>query len=1053
MTRFPSYEEFKKLLRNNATFRDHFNVFLQLPLFAKRFKYCPVAKVFNIYPYPASNFQEVDHHCVWQWVYINRFPLFWISEFYFGYRLCFELLKHESVVSDLEELSILPCTAKDLQKFILFLRGSPGEALCLLWMDLERLRVAEASSYQKEIIEKIKELYLTPRSPFQLEMITRKDILFSISDAGSLNEEVKGFLNTQIQILELLASYWYKQYIAQILKSEEEDNDDDMNDSESDEKEIEKSASSKLLHHRQSVFVDHGEEEVDISVPDDAIKRSTLTDDLANIINRRKAYFKTNRREDVGGEALISNSTYNLFPVASGMSVGPQKISDSSQRLKPFMQASIRCNFSAGNPLMEYFQMRELDRPRNLLLFWQSVELILTGDEMKRWYNGISSMQSDTICPYLSLFGGYPLATTLESLLELFVDDSSDFSIQLPPEMQRQLNILLPKGLGCRLLIDVQDHASKALEPYWERYVLADNDAFQVDCVNRRDISHLSNSIQREQSLLFQKSQEPTEVLKITYDTSDIEIIKKMWQAVEYSEVIINPGLLHLPSRISMDLYTKPVTVGDSVKQNKGRNRVGTPGDMGPITYRGITLTPMVTTMQTSAYRTSHKMSRTTIYCSQPAMLNEILKRKPPIPRSFSGMMKTVEHLECFYHFLSMLGNGVETNVVFWLAIEDMKDSIGDPKMSLTKIRRIMRRFFKAEGFDITLHCQDSALLELAGMSNPSPFQLMDAQEAVMKLLESRWYNEYVKFLGGEYSKEEKAKYKEMDQRPMKKDDNSAKVNHKKYNQDPGKKEAKSMLSAFIKSIISFKRGFKDAKTLGLFKKYLASEALGGDGSGKNKKFVGNQIVNVTKLLNDLSFWAEVERYKDIADVVNLAKESGSYTPEDEIMIHKKAHAVINCYIDSSVPPRIQINATNEMVSKIMENVNQGSITRSLFHEAALHAFSIIMIYWKKFLIWRWAPKSHSCSSIHSFDSSSRWSGLNNMQIDSYDSQMMLDGCILSFSLKAGLRLIKPNIREKPVPISLPTSFNRKVTQSTVYRLQHTVINNQLNPTEGLVQS
>ena len=100
-----------------------------------------------------------------------------------------------------------------------------------------------------------------------------------------------------------------------------------------------------------------------------------------------------------------------------------------------------------------------------------------------------------------------------------------------------------------------------------------------------------------------------------------------------------------------------------------------------------------------------------------------------------------------------MLGNGVELNVVFWLAIEDMKDSIGDTKMCNTKIRRIMRRFFKTEGIDISndvldinhngiflaLHCQDSALTELVGTSTPSPFQLMDAQEAVYKLLETRW--------------------------------------------------------------------------------------------------------------------------------------------------------------------------------------------------------------------------------------------------------------------------------------------------------------------------
>ena len=67
------------------------------------------------------------------------------------------------------------------------------------------------------------------------------------------------------------------------------------------------------------------------------------------------------------------------------------------------------------------------------------------------------------------------------------------------------------------------------------------------------------------------------------------------------------------------------------------------------------------------------------------------------------------------------------------------------------------------------------------------------------------------------------------------------------------------------------------------------------------------QVVYVTKLLNDLSFWAEVERYKDMADIVRASKKGRTHTPEDDIMVHKKAHAIINCFIDSAVMPRVQV--------------------------------------------------------------------------------------------------------------------------------------------------
>lgn len=69
------------------------------------------------------------------------------------------------------------------------------------------------------------------------------------------------------------------------------------------------------------------------------------------------------------------------------------------------------------------------------------------------------------------------------------------------------------------------------------------------------------------------------------------------------------------------------------------------------------------------------------------------------------------------------------------------------------------------------------------------------------------------------------------------------------------------MWHVFIRTVVGFRRGLMDAKTLSLFKKFLTIEVLNGDVSGKGKKLIGRRVVNVTKLLSDLSFWAEVERY------------------------------------------------------------------------------------------------------------------------------------------------------------------------------------------------
>lgn len=125
------------------------------------------------------------------------------------------------------------------------------------------------------------------------------------------------------------------------------------------------------------------------------------------------------------------------------------------------------------------------------------------------------------------------------------------------------------------------------------------------------------------------------------------------------------------------------------------------------------------------------------------------------IYRSFSEMMKDPDHIESFYNFLASNVNGTEMELVFWLAIEDMKDSIGDTNNCKVKIRRIMRRFFK-DGLDmskaklyynectnycvlIAIYCKDTTLMDLSSSSDPDPFLLMDAQEAISKSLEVNW--------------------------------------------------------------------------------------------------------------------------------------------------------------------------------------------------------------------------------------------------------------------------------------------------------------------------
>nr|XP_055159386.1 regulator of G-protein signaling 22 isoform X4 [Nyctereutes procyonoides] len=62
-------------------------------------------------------------------------------------------------------------------------------------------------------------------------------------------------------------------------------------------------------------------------------------------------------------------------------------------------------------------------------------------------------------------------------------------------------------------------------------------------------------------------------------------------------------------------------------------------------------------------------------------------------------------------------------------------------------------------------------------------------------------------------------------------------------------------------------------------------------------------------LENDVLFWQEVQKYKDLC-----------HSHCEESIIHKKIMTIINCFINSSIPPALQIDIPVEQAQKIIEH-------------------------------------------------------------------------------------------------------------------------------------
>ncbi|XP_037392967.1 regulator of G-protein signaling 22 isoform X1 [Pygocentrus nattereri] len=93
-------------------------------------------------------------------------------------------------------------------------------------------------------------------------------------------------------------------------------------------------------------------------------------------------------------------------------------------------------------------------------------------------------------------------------------------------------------------------------------------------------------------------------------------------------------------------------------------------------------------------------------------------------------------------------------------------------------------------------------------------------------------------------------------------------------------------------------------------------------------------------LENDLLFWLEVQRYKDLC-----------HSHCDEATVQQKVSTIISCFIDSCIPPRVQIHLPPEQAQLILQNKNM--LGPYIFREAQMCVFSELLKHWQAFVEFR----------------------------------------------------------------------------------------------------
>ncbi|XP_061460055.1 regulator of G-protein signaling 22 isoform X2 [Rhineura floridana] len=93
-------------------------------------------------------------------------------------------------------------------------------------------------------------------------------------------------------------------------------------------------------------------------------------------------------------------------------------------------------------------------------------------------------------------------------------------------------------------------------------------------------------------------------------------------------------------------------------------------------------------------------------------------------------------------------------------------------------------------------------------------------------------------------------------------------------------------------------------------------------------------------LENGVIFWQEVQKYKDMC-----------HSHCDDAIIQNKITTIINCFINSAIPPTLQIDIPEEQAQKIIEHRRE--LGPYVFREAQMTIFALLFKFWPKFCEFR----------------------------------------------------------------------------------------------------
>ncbi|XP_029927951.1 regulator of G-protein signaling 22 [Myripristis murdjan] len=289
----------------------------------------------------------------------------------------------------------------------------------------------------------------------------------------------------------------------------------------------------------------------------------------------------------------------------------------------------------------------------------------------------------------------------------------------------------------------------------------------------------------------------------------------------------------------------------------------------------------------------------------------------PPCYRGYR-LGSLLRHRNEIRHFLSFLQKrDASVHLTCWLDLEQYRrtphrdKALRQQRSSHIADKYLSRKYFFGPDSPASAQ-QQSDITRLAGglerlkLERLSRAVVEEIQQIVRSHIERTWLPQFL--ATAEFTQRQKHK-------PQAADRLSGKA-HRRHKKSRESWKVDGLWMSSFKEILAFRRILLNPVTCLQFQHFVSTKG----------EF----------LENDVLFWLEVQRYKDLC-----------HSHSDEATVQQKISTIISCFLRSSVPPALQVDIPPEQAQHILENRHE--LGPYIFREAQMSVFSELLKLWPQF--------------------------------------------------------------------------------------------------------